>query len=1075
MNQKAQFLQNRKILIVEDEALIADELSERLSRHGALIVDVVDTGMAAIRSAEKFHPDLIMMDIRLKAAMTGIEAAEIIHATTRIPVVFLTAHSDWETVVRAKQADPYGYLLKPFTEVDLLTTLQVALHRHNLERLLIESEQRYEATLASLGEGVISADNSGRITFMNQMAGSMTQWPPAEALGHPIDQVLSLEDGGGQNPALLALQTRKTVRPTHPALLKARDGGEIPVAITATAMTRPQTPDHQLGTVVVFRDVTERRQSEARLQASESRFHQLAEFNRAIMDNMGEGLVAVDRQGLVTYLNPAAEQLLGFTAAELLGCRMHDMTHYQHPDGTPFPIEECAGCGVLHQHQSVKDHEDVFIRKGGHFFPVAYNRSPLFHNGEIQGLVVTFRDITQAKEAREALRASESRYRAVVEDQTEFIVRWLPDGTRTFVNQAYARYFGQPVETLIGTSFFPLIRTEEEQEGVRKNMQGLTPANPIMVSQHLSLRGDGRWRYQEWVDRGLFDDTGLLVELQSVGRDVHERVMAEQQLRESQRQLDQAQQVGRMGSYVAYPGEPATIDFSKETCRIFGIVPHEFDGKMDSMLALVHPEDRAMVRRNKNRVPANGHSNHLEFRIVQPDGQTRWVQEHAEREEGTQVRIICVVQDITERKQAEAALRTIAERLQLATRSGNIGIWDWDIVKNELSWDDRMYAMYGISQEGFGGVYEAWLQTLHPDDHQRVDGEIRAALRGEREYGPEFRIVRGDGTIRFVKAESRTFYNQDGQAERMIGITLDITERKQAEILVKDERNRLNAIFDTVGDPIFLKDNNHRIITANQAFYDIFNQEAEAVIGQTLMDNFPENEREHFLEVDRQVLDTGQPDLREETLTVAGFTRHIITKKTRYIEASSGQKFLVGSIHDITERKQAEETRARLEQQLQQTHKMESLGRLAGGVAHDFNNMLTAILGHTELALFKAPPGDSLHTHLNHIQTAAQHSAALTRQLLAFARKQTIVPQVLDLNETISTTLKMVQQLIGKTVQLIWLPGYNLWPVKVDPSQLEQILANLCINARDAMGGAGLIQGKRELNISASKGSAGRA
>jgi len=150
-----------------------------------------------------------------------------------------------------------------------------------------------------------------------------------------------------------------------------------------------------------------------------------------------------------------------------------------------------------------------------------------------------------------------------------------------------------------------------------------------------------------------------------------------------------------------------------------------------------------------------------------------------------------------------------------------------------------------------------------------------------------------------------------------------------------------------------------------------------------------------------------------------------------------------------------EEAKALLEVQLRQAQKMESVGRLAGGVAHDFNNMLQAILGNAALALDGMPPDSSLRDNLEEIRRAALRSADLTRQLLAFARKQTISPMVLDLNDAVSGTLKMLQRLIGEDIQLIWAPGSSLWPVKMDPSQVDQVLANLTVNARDALEGGG--------------------
>ncbi len=171
----------------------------------------------------------------------------------------------------------------------------------------------------------------------------------------------------------------------------------------------------------------------------------------------------------------------------------------------------------------------------------------------------------------------------------------------------------------------------------------------------------------------------------------------------------------------------------------------------------------------------------------------------------------------------------------------------------------------------------------------------------------------------------------------------------------------------------------------------------------------------------------------------------------------NGQPVMISICRDITDHKRAEETQERLQAQLNQAQKMESVGRLAGGVAHDFNNMLGAILGNVDLALELVDPTQPLSVCLHEIQKAAERSADLTRQLLAFARKQTVAPKVLDLNETVEELLKMLRRLIGEDINLRWLPGKNLAPIKIAPSQIDQILANLCVNARDAIAGVGKV------------------
>jgi len=295
---------------------------------------------------------------------------------------------------------------------------------------------------------------------------------------------------------------------------------------------------------------------------------------------------------------------------------------------------------------------------------------------------------------------------------------------------------------------------------------------------------------------------------------------------------------------------------------------------------------------------------------------------------------------------------------------------------------------------------------------------------------------------------------------RTLDLQRDVRERRRAEDAEREARRLLRDVLDTVPVRVFWKDMTGRYLGCNLAVAKAAGLASpEDIVGKTDFDLPWKDQAPAYQKIDLEVIRSGVPQLDLETTQTALGGKSILIRGSKAPLRTADGKIIgvLGTFEDITEQKRMEQEHEKLQGQLAQAQRIESVGRLAGGVAHDFNNMLQAILGNVYLAITGLPPDSPEHDNLAEIQKAAERSAALTRQLLAFARKQTIEPKVLDLNDMVNGMLKMLGRLIGEHIDLAWRPGVDLWPVRVDPSQIDQILANLCVNARDAIRGSGQV------------------
>ncbi|MFB2974459.1 EAL domain-containing protein [Aerosakkonema sp. BLCC-F183] len=259
---------SKKILVVEDESIVAIDLQNILENLGYRVSGIADSGDEAIKKAGELRPCLVLMDIRLRGEIDGIEAAEEISSRFDIPVIYLTAYADEETLERAKKTSPFGYIIKPFEERELNTTIEIAIYKHQMERQLKENAKWFSTVLKSIGDGVIANDIEARIAFMNPMAEALTGWQQSEAIGRNSTEIFNIIDELTRNPiespVIKALNEGKIVHLPEQTILLAKNGKEVPIGDSAAPIKDDR--ENIMGAVLVFWDMTDRKQAEEQLR-----------------------------------------------------------------------------------------------------------------------------------------------------------------------------------------------------------------------------------------------------------------------------------------------------------------------------------------------------------------------------------------------------------------------------------------------------------------------------------------------------------------------------------------------------------------------------------------------------------------------------------------------------------------------------------------------------------------------------------------------------------------------------------------------------------------------------------------
>jgi PAS domain S-box-containing protein len=407
------------------------------------------------------------------------------------------------------------------------------------------------------------------------------------------------------------------------------------------------------------------------------------------------------------------------------------------------------------------------------------------------------------------------------------------------------------------------------------------------------------------------------------------------------------------------------------------------------------------------------------------------------------MRLIAKAAQIIERKQAEDRLLESEGRFRQLAENINEVFWIVDPNERAMLYVSPAYEeIWGRTCESLYERPDSYLEAVHPDDRQKILAATGWQRRGEH-TDEEYRVARPDGSIRWIHDRAFPIKDEGGRVSRVVGVAEDITERKRAEEELRRSEQRYRLLFDSNPQPMWVFDlETLRFLEVNEAAVRHYGYSREDFLSMTIKDIRPAEDVPAFFDyilqraTQHEEAGVWRHRKKDGTIIEVEITAHGLTFNDRPAQ--------IVLANDVTERRS-------LEEQLRQAQKMEAVGRLAGGIAHDFNNLLTAITGYSDLTLRQLPEESALRRSVEEIKKAGERAAGLTRQLLAFSRKQVLQPVVLDLNEVVRETEKMLRRLIGEDVELRAALEPGLGSVRADPGQVEQVLMNLAVNARDAM------------------------
>jgi len=1015
---------------------------------------------------------------RVTSPVDGVERYAVVQAIDGYPLELIVSQdsgaalADWRT-----QAGDVA--LRTLVLCALAATLLVMLQRR-VVRLdaarasLAASRERFALAVAAANDGVCDWDFAAGSVFASARARELLGLPPGPDV-QPIDEwdrsVRFHPDDEPRSRALL----HGAGDPAAPAgegefRVQQRDGGHRWVRIRCLRLFDETARAVRMAGSVS--DIDAAKRAEEALRQSEERY-------ALAMTGLRGGHWVWDTRSDALYGSEQLNELFGVPADFHPGTRRAFFDRVTpHPDDRALLAEIArqleSGEALRHEFEYrilLADGEVRWIATRSEGFPDADGRV-----ARVAGVSI---DVTRAKRTEEALRASEERFALAVAGSDDGIWLWDFEAGTAFESRRARELQGlgpgpelQPLPDLEASLRVHPDDRERRRALIQAHLDGRSPA---YENEYRVQHDDGQYRWirvRALCTRGA--DGRARVMAGSVS-DIDARKHAEEALRMSEQRYAIAM-AGSNEAHWVWDVQSDEIFASPMLAELFQVAAEAMPTTRSAFFAAasVHPDDRERVQESMQRHLAGDSPRiDIEYRIVdRSDGSIRWIHTRAQAfrdAQGRPERVGGATVDITERKRAEEALRASEERFALAVAGANDGILDWDVVSDRLFASERAMHLLGLPCEGIPCTQGEWaarvMPRIHPDDAQRLRDEFSARRAATSvAHDGEYRVLRADGGYHWVRFRGRSVFDAQGREVRWAGSLSDIDALKQVEEALRrsEERYQLAVLGSTEGlwdwdlrsDQLFLSPRCQELIWPQA--------------DEPLQPRRTWIERTVYHPDDRAGLRAAlKAHLRGETrhLEVEYRLRHHdgswhwMRQRGVALRDAAGRPYrMAGSMEDISDRKNAEAERERLELQLRQSQKLEAMGTLAGGIAHDFNNILSAILGYGEMAKKRADEDTPIRRYIDAALSAGQRAKSLVERILAFSRSGMGEQMHVHVQSVVGEALTLQRASLPPGIGLVTRLEAGNAAVYGDPTQLHQVLMNLCANAVQAMGAAGRME-----------------